>query len=121
MIDTWMQALGDAIRANVWTAPLFALLAGLLTAFTPCSLSTVPLVIGYVGRNRGTGSQARVPFFARLCDRHGGHTDRAGHSGLPDGPADAGDRAVVVPHPGGLMVLMALQTWEVITIIPSPA
>ena len=49
MIDTWMQTLGEAIRAHAWAAPLLALLAGLLTAFTPCSLSTVPLVIGYVG------------------------------------------------------------------------
>jgi len=32
-----------------WLAPLLALLAGLLTSFTPCSLSSIPLVIGYVG------------------------------------------------------------------------
>lgn len=35
------------------SAPLIALLAGVLTSVTPCALSSVPLVIGYVA---GIGS-----------------------------------------------------------------
>jgi len=33
----------------MWLEPIIALLAELLTSFTPCSLSSVPLVVGYIG------------------------------------------------------------------------
>jgi len=39
----------DSIASNAWLAPIFALLAGAITSFTPCALTSVPLVIGYVG------------------------------------------------------------------------
>ena len=54
VIAQWLEALSTAISANIWLAPLLALVAGVLTSFTPCALSTVPLVIGYVG---GTGQR----------------------------------------------------------------
>ncbi|MDD4364202.1 MAG: cytochrome c biogenesis protein CcdA [Synergistales bacterium] len=54
MIDGWLQLLSASIAENMIFAPLLALIAGLLTAFTPCSLTSVPLVIGYVG---GTGKE----------------------------------------------------------------
>lgn len=53
MIDQWLQALGMAISNNSWIAPLLVLLAGVLTSFTPCSLSSIPLVVGYVGGYAG--------------------------------------------------------------------
>ena len=40
------------MSSNALVAPLLALLAGILTSVTPCSLSSIPLVVGYVG---GTG------------------------------------------------------------------
>ena len=49
VINQGLTALSELIAGNIWLAPLFALIAGVLTAFTPCSLSSVPLVIGYVG------------------------------------------------------------------------
>lgn len=52
MIDAWLTTLSTLITQNMWLAPLLALLAGVLTSVTPCALSSVPLVIGYVG---GTG------------------------------------------------------------------
>ena len=49
MIDSWLNQIAEAINGNLWLAPILALLAGLLTSFTPCSLSSVPLIVGYVG------------------------------------------------------------------------
>ena len=49
MIDGWLSQLAEIIGNNVWIAPILALLAGILTSITPCSLSNVPLIIGYVG------------------------------------------------------------------------
>ena len=50
----WLDGLSSLIQTSGWLAPLMALAAGILTSFTPCSLSAVPLVIGYVG---GTGQR----------------------------------------------------------------
>ena len=49
MIDNWLDTLSVMIQGSLWVAPLLALLAGILTSVTPCSLSSIPLVIGYVG------------------------------------------------------------------------
>ena len=54
MVNAWLEQLSLLIRESVWIAPLLAFAAGILTSFTPCSLSSVPLVIGYVG---GTGQK----------------------------------------------------------------
>ena len=43
------EILSGLLQNNFWIAPIIALLSGVLTAFTPCSLSTIPLIIGYVG------------------------------------------------------------------------
>ena len=52
MINEWLELLSTLIVTNKWFAPILALFAGILTSDTPCALSSVPLVIGYVG---GTG------------------------------------------------------------------
>lgn len=49
-----LENLSKLITGNAWLAPVVALLAGIITSFTPCSLSSIPLVIGYVG---GTGQR----------------------------------------------------------------
>lgn len=47
-----MEALTDAVTYNIsmqsWTAVLLAFSAGVLTSFSPCSLSSIPLIIGYI-------------------------------------------------------------------------
>ena len=48
-MDGILETLSNLIQNNFWLAPVISFIAGLLTAFTPCSLSTIPLVIGYVG------------------------------------------------------------------------
>jgi cytochrome c-type biogenesis protein len=48
-MDNILENLSNLIINNYWLAPLLALIAGILTSFTPCSLSGVPLIIGYVG------------------------------------------------------------------------
>ena len=45
MIDSWLNTLSTLIAESMWLAPVLALLAGVLTSFTPCSLSSIPLVI----------------------------------------------------------------------------
>ncbi len=52
-MDALLVQLSDLLLQSTWLAPLVAFLAGVLTSFTPCSLSSVPLIVGYVGGVQG--------------------------------------------------------------------
>ncbi len=49
-----LEGFADLMAQTPALAPFFALAAGIVASFLPCSLSTVPLIIGYVG---GTGER----------------------------------------------------------------
>ncbi len=119
MIDTWLAVLSDLIIESSWVAPLLALLAGLLTSFTPCALSSVPIIIGYVG---GIGEDnTKRAFRLSLTFAIG--------SGITftvlGGMATIAGNLIGTQSTwwylilGVLMMLMALQTWEIYEIIPS--
>ncbi len=52
-MDALLAQLSELLLQSTWLAPLVAFLAGVLTSFTPCSLSSVPLIVGYVGGVQG--------------------------------------------------------------------
>ena len=45
----WLNTLAEWIQQYMWLAPVLALAAGVITSLTPCSLSSVPMVIAYIG------------------------------------------------------------------------
>ena len=103
----------------MWLAPLLALLAGVLTSITPCSLSSVPLIIGYVG---GVGERNTKKAFAYSAVFSFGTAVTFVTLGIV---ATSAGKLMGTSSPvwyiilGVLMVLMALQTWEVFSFIPS--
>lgn len=119
MINQWLETLSTLISESFWLAPLLTLFAGVLTSVTPCALTSVPLVIGYVG---GTGNNDPKKSFrlslifalgmavtftvlgtaASLLGKLMGTSSKWWYFAL-----------------GVLMLLMALQTWEVYNFIPS--
>ncbi|MDD4475219.1 MAG: cytochrome c biogenesis protein CcdA [Eubacteriales bacterium] len=114
-----LENLSQLIQTSGWLAPLLALLAGVLTSFTPCSLSGVPLVIGYVG---GTGQKdTKRAFRLSLTFAAGAAVTFtilgviASIAGRLMGTSASWWYIVL----GVLMVLMALQTWGIFEIIPS--
>jgi len=119
IINQWLGTLSELISDNIWVAPFLALIAGLLTALTPCSLSTVPLVIGYVG---GIGSKdtkrafwISVTFAAGMAATF----TSLGVIASLAGKLIQGAGSWWYLTLGVLMLLMALQTWEIINVIPS--
>ena len=118
MINIWLEQIGQIIGQNMWLAPLLALLAGVLTSFTPCSLSSIPLIIAYVG---GIGVEPKKAFRLSLVFALGAAVTFtvlgvvAASIGQLLGSGAKWWYLVL----GVLMVLMALQTWEVVNIIPS--
>lgn len=119
MIDIWLSRIAEIIGVNLWIAPLLALLAGALTSVTPCSLSSVPLIIGYVG---GVGERNTKKAFAYSAVFSLGTAVTFVALGII---ATSAGKLMGTSSPvwymllGVLMVLMALQTWEIFNFIPS--
>lgn len=114
-----LQNLSEMISQNGWLAPVLALFAGVLTSFTPCSLSSVPLVIGFVGgtgqRNTKKAFRLSVTFALGTAVTFtvlGVSASLAGHL-----IGNAASWWYIIL--GVLMLLMALQTWGIYEIIPS--
>ena len=118
-MDAILEQLSDLIKESMWLAPVLALVAGVLTSFTPCSLSSIPLVIGYVG---GTGQKDTKKAFKLSLTFALGSAVTFTALGVIASLAGRlmGTSAnwwyIIL---GVLMVLMALQTWGIFEIIPS--
>lgn len=119
MIDSWLNQIAATISNNMWLAPLLALLAGVLTSVTPCALSSIPLIIGYVG---GVGEKNTKKAFAYSAVFSGGTAVTFVALGII---ATSAGKLMGTSSPvwymvlGVLMALMALQTWEIFNFIPS--
>lgn len=44
-----IQEISNAFTGNYWLGVLIAFVAGILTVFTPCSLTNIPLIVSYIG------------------------------------------------------------------------
>ena len=108
-----LNSFGELIEHNVWLGPFIALIAGVLTSFMPCCLSTVPLVISYVGSDNKSpfrlslvlalGSASVFLVLGILASIFG---DLIGHTHVFD---------VILAL---LLITMVLQLWDVINIFP---
>lgn len=117
-MNLWLNNLAEMIVNNLWIAPVISLLAGVLTSFTPCSLSTIPMVLAYIGGTSGSNTKKAFRLSLTMA------------LGMSVTFAVLGTAASVIGHfmheagkwwyvaLGIVMLLMALQTWEVIHIIP---
>lgn len=119
MIDHWLDSLSVLLEYNLWFAPMLALLAGVVTSLTPCSLASIPLVIGYLEGTGGSRTNrafrislvfalgmtitfAVIGAFASFLGQLLHHLGPWWYAGL-----------------GILMVLMSLQILEIKNIIPA--
>lgn len=115
----WLESISVSISANIWLAPLLALFAGILTSITPCALTSVPLVIGYVG---GTGKRDTKKAFRLSAVFSLGMAITftiLGTGASLAGKLMQGTGSWWYILLGILMFLMALQMWEIFSFIPS--
>lgn len=119
MIDQGLSTLASLIQDTLWLAPVFAFVAGVLTSFTPCCLSSIPLVIGYVGG--ASGNDAKKAFKLSATFAMGSAITFtilgtiASLVGRLMGTASSWWYIVL----GILMTLMALQIFGIYEFIPS--
>lgn len=118
-INHLLEQLSILITSNYWLAPMLALLAGILTSITPCALSSVPLVIGYVGstgrNNTKKSFKLSIIFALGMSVTFTSLGVAASLLGMIMGTSSKWWYIVL----GVLMVMMALQTWEIYNFIPS--
>lgn len=119
MMTQLLENISNIMVESSWIAPFLAFVAGILTSFTPCSLSSIPLVIGYVG---GTGERnVKKTFWLSLTFVIGSAVTFtllgviASSAGRLMGNSAKWWYIIL----GIIMILMALQTWGIYEIIPS--
>lgn len=118
------NVLAEWIAANQWFAPIAALLSGVLTSLMPCSLSTIPLVIGYVGgsdvtdeNEKGIGRALKLSLLFALGSTIVFCILGMLASAIGTLPEESEFWLHIIMSI--LLVLMALQMWGVINILPS--
>ncbi len=109
--------LEGLMTSHMWAAPLLCLFAGVVTSFTPCSLAGLPLLLSSV---KDAGGDRRKVFLISLA-MAGGMALTFGFFGSVASAVGqwmhhAGDWWTVLM--GVLMILMALQIFDVIHLIP---
>lgn len=118
-MDQIIEGFTNLMAEYIVLAPLIVFIGGILTSFSPCCLSSLPLIIGYVG-----GSENKEPkraFKLSLIFVVGSavtFTILGTIASLMGKIMSFSNQGWYV-FLGILMLLMALQTWEVINIIPS--
>lgn len=121
-MDAWLDALvgtlTELMTQNLWFAPALSLVAGIVTSFTPCSLSAVPMVIAYMEGSSAKDSRKALRLSLVMA------------LGMAVTFGIFGSAASLIGHVmhdvshwwsflmGILMILMALQMWGVIRIFP---
>lgn len=112
-----LAALAGIMADNVWAAPLLSLAAGIITSFTPCSLAAVPMLLACVGATPSNQKRAlRLSLTMALgmavtFGLFGSVASVIGHK-----MHEAGHWWTILM--GILMVLMALQVFGLIHVIP---
>ena len=117
MLDGILTKLSEAVGSAGWLSPVIALAAGLITSITPCALSQIPLVLGYVGKEASPGKAFRLSlvYAVGTAVTFTAFGVAAALLGTLIGNAARWWYLIL----GILMILMALQMWGIVNIIPS--
>lgn len=119
MLETFSRNIVEMIHGNLWIGPLFALIAGIFTSLTPCALSNIPLVTGYVTADGDEIKDNRRAFLLSITFAAGSAVTFICLGFIASALGHViGHSEIVHILLGILMILMALQMWGVIQLIP---
>lgn len=114
----WLHTLANLMQESTWFAPLLAVVAGIVTSFSPCSLGSVPVVLACVGGTAGNNTKKAFRLSLVMA------------GGMAVTFMIFGSLASVIGHfmeglgswwfllLGIVMLLMAIQTWGIYEFLP---
>jgi cytochrome c biogenesis protein CcdA len=112
-----LENLALLIQNSIWLAPLIAFVAGILASFSPCCLATTSLTIAFVGSST-TDTKKAFRLSLVLASGMAITYFIMGILAMFIGNIIKQGTPIWYFVAGIVMILMALQTWEIITIIP---
>ena len=112
-----LETMSEIIKNNFWIAPLISLFAGIISSIMPCSLTTIPLIIGCVsGTQANSGKKAfKLSVFFSIGMAITFTTLGALASILGKYMQQGGSWWYILL--GIIMIMMALQTFEIFTFV----
>ena len=117
-MDSLIHNISHIIESNLYLAPILALLGGILTSLSPCCLSTIPLIIGYVGKDNNDTKKSFVLSVLFALGITMTFTILGVVASLFGRILNINSNLWYIIL-GTIMVLMALQVWEVFSFVPS--
>ena len=117
-MDSLIHDISHIIESNLYLAPILALLGGILTSLSPCCLSTIPLIIGYVGKDNNDTKKSFVLSVLFALGMTMTFTILGVVASLFGRILNINSNLWYIIL-GTIMVLMALQVWEVFSFVPS--
>ena len=119
MLETLAKNIIQMIQGNLWIGPFFALAAGLFTSLTPCGLSNIPLITGYVTADGEEIEDNKKALLLSITFAVGAAVTFICLGFLASALGHMiGHSEILHIILGILMILMALQMWGVIHLIP---
>lgn len=113
-----LNTFGSIIENNILLAPFIALLSGIIVSFSPCNLSTIPLIIGYIA---GTNASYKRSLKVSLSYALGNALMFAILVYISvvfnQFIRLSGDLWYIIL--GIILIFMVFQLWNIVTIIPS--
>lgn len=118
IFETLSQSIINLIEGNLWVGPVFALAAGIFTSLTPCAMSNIPLITGYVTVEDDQCDTKKALLLSLLFAAGAAFTFT--FLGLLAAGTEhaVGHSEILHTLLGILMILMAFQMWDIIHIIP---
>lgn len=119
MLETFSRNIIEMIDGNLWVGPLFALIAGIFTSLTPCALSNIPLVTGYVTADGDENKDNRRALLLSMTFAAGAAVTFICLGFIASAVGHViGHSEILHMILGILVILMGLQMWGVIHLIP---
>lgn len=114
-----LNSLSYMISDNSYIAPLIAFLGGILASLTPCCLSSIPLIIGVIGGRGETNTKKAFKLSIIFVLGSSITFTILGVTATLAGNLIGNSGRWWFLILGILMLIMALQTWELYEFIPS--
>ena len=118
-MDSILQELSILIQNNYYIAPLIAFIAGILTSFMPCNLSSVPLVISVVSASANNETKKALKLSVIFSIGLSITFTVLGVIAALSSSILGSNPTMLYIIVGIIMILMSFQVWELFNIIPS--